>query len=482
MHSAGKREARNPDRYNPSEPYPPPILPSTDFDITMSESEENRSSLPRVDPLDDTSHPIYAYLKLMNDTINQKFETLEQKIDNALLDSQTQIKTLKAEFHRDIVGVLDDISGLQQQLGVTNTSLAENINKTSHVKASLQSEVKKLSERVCLVEGQSSRLSAVENTLQNLSLQNNSHSLPQELPSSNAPQISFQNLLSSTNIAPPHQSISSAPQHVSPVNNMSTFANISGITLDYTKIPTYDGNLFPVHPESFLSKVDQYFSIHPVPDPVRISLISDKLTDKALLWYNTLIPSPQVFDDFSVLFRNHFWSSGRQRSIRNELYRPYSHKDHSTMQDHAMDWINRARYLSPPVDQKEMIDLIISHFSYNISLALRGLRIQTTNELIQQLSYLQITPSHNDHTPQNTNYSNNSSNFNNNNNSRQNATYQNRYQGRNNNQNSNHRSQYNNPPSDPRRTDHQNSPNDDQNSNPIPPLIPPTGNGPRPDL
>ncbi|CAI6360884.1 unnamed protein product [Macrosiphum euphorbiae] len=54
-----------------------------------------------------------------------------------------------------------------------------------------------------------------------------------------------------------------------------------------------------------------------------------------------------------------------------------------------MDWINRARFLRPPIDQPEMVDQLISHFSFNISVALRGLRITTTNELIQQLSHLQ---------------------------------------------------------------------------------------------
>jgi len=71
------------------------------------------------------------------------------------------------------------------------------------------------------------------------------------------------------------------------------------------------------------------------------------------------------------------------------------------MSEHAMDWINRARHLQPPIDQTEMVDQITSHFSYNISLALRGLRILTTNDLIQQLKYLQRA-----HTPSNNNSNN----------------------------------------------------------------------------
>jgi len=72
------------------------------------------------------------------------------------------------------------------------------------------------------------------------------------------------------------------------------------------------------------------------------------------------------------------------------------------MSEHAMDWISRARHLQPPIDQMEMVDQITSHFSYNVSLALRGLRTITTNELIRQLTYLQRT-----NAPQNNHCNNN---------------------------------------------------------------------------
>jgi len=100
-----------------------------------------------------------------------------------------------------------------------------------------------------------------------------------------------------------------------------------------------------------------------------------------------------------------------------------------------MDWINRARHLQPPIDQTEMVDQITSHFSYNIALALRGLRITTTNDLIQQLTYLQCAdaPSNNNNAP--------SSNSNNNN-TPSNSHQQNSY---NNPSNSRQQNSYNNP-------------------------------------
>jgi len=128
--------------------------------------------------------------------------------------------------------------------------------------------------------------------------------------------------------------------------------------------------------------------MHNSSDQVKINCISDNFTGKALLWYNTLLPPPINYNDFVDLFKDYFLSQSLQRSIRNELYRPYYHRNEATMSEHAMDWISRARYLQPPIDQMEMVDQITSHFSYNVSLALRGLRILTTNELIKQLTYL----------------------------------------------------------------------------------------------
>jgi len=81
-----------------------------------------------------------------------------------------------------------------------------------------------------------------------------------------------------------------------------------------------------------------------------------------------------------------------------------------------MDWISRARFLQPPIDQAEMVDQITSHFTFNISIALRGLRITTTNELVQQLSHIQQA-----HSPPNTQNNQNAPSYQNQNNQNRNS-------------------------------------------------------------
>lgn len=53
----------------------------------------------------------------MNDTINDKFEKVEHRvetIESSLLDDQTQLQTFKSEFHGDLVRVLNEVSLVQQ--------------------------------------------------------------------------------------------------------------------------------------------------------------------------------------------------------------------------------------------------------------------------------------------------------------------------------------------------------------------------------
>jgi len=348
----------------------------------------------------------------MSDAFNAQMETVSRnfseydtrmdelcsRIDENDTDIRAKFTQLQSSVNKDLIAIQNDLS-LEQQ----NTQ--ESQKNVTIAQQSLKDTLKVLSDRISLSEGQSSRLAALENKVQQSISTFSVHNISQPIP-----QTSF-NVLTSTTLSNPSQTQTTAPLNISsfsvpkssnslsnrttPAYNNSTISNISGISLDCTKLAPYDGKLTPIHPEEFLEQAKQYFLTQPpLPDQVKINYIKDRFVGDARLWYNTLLPSPSVYQDLLSLFRGHFWSTNQQRAIRNELYRPYFHRDNSSLQKHAMDWINRARFLRPPIDQPEMVDQIISHFSFNISIALRGLRITTTNELVQQLSHLQQT-----HTP-----------------------------------------------------------------------------------
>jgi len=418
MRGAGKRITRPPLRYDPSGQYPSPILPATDFDLTMSGPDEANQSFPS--NLPDSLESLAQLVSNMNDAFNAQLETISRKfseldtrmdelcsrVDDNDTDVRAKFTQFQSSFNKDLIAMQNDISLEQQRSQDSQKSV--NIAQQS-----LKETVKTLNDRISLTEGQGARLAALENKIQNsISFNPPAHNNSQSIP-----QTSFNNILTSTTMSNSVPTYSSIPLNTSsfpvlplsntiPNNTISTYtnntlSNVSGINFDSTKLPTYNGTLSPTHPEEFLEHAEQYFLTQPpVPDQFKINYIKSKFVDDARLWYNTLLPPPSVYTDFLMLFRNHFWSTNQQRAIRNELYRPYFHRDSTSLQKHAMDWISKARFLQPPIDQAEMVDQIISHFTFNISVALRGLRITTTNELIQQLSHLQ--QSHSSSNPQTT--------------------------------------------------------------------------------
>lgn len=84
------------------------------------------------------------------------------------------------------------------------------------------------------------------------------------------PQVSFNSILTSTTVANPIQTQSTVPSnissfsvpncnntfhnHTTPTPNNTTLSNSSGISLDSTKLSSYDGKLVPVHPEEFIEQ------------------------------------------------------------------------------------------------------------------------------------------------------------------------------------------------------------------------------------
>lgn len=253
-------------------------------------------------------------------------------------------------------------------------------------------------------------------------------------------------------------------------NTQSSSINNSSLLLQekYSDVtPAFNGHLTPIHPEAFLVEINDYFRFQDIPDFLKINMIRKRMTGDAKQWFNALTPPPNTFLDFTELFRQHFWSYSKQLMTRNELSRPYSHRDTSSLQKHAIEWINKAKYLNPPIETEILIFQILSHFPETIASPLRILRIKTLNELIDHLFYAE----HSYRSPNN-NFNNNSSNSpsnsydnrpNNNNNNSNRNNYQDRFQGR---------PHYNND----RRQNPSNNPTSNSSATPNTSQTPPTGN------
>jgi len=82
-----------------------------------------------------------------------------------------------------------------------------------------------------------------------------------------------------------------------------------------------------------------------------------------------------------------------QRKIRNEIVQPYQYRSPVGINTHAMAWIAKAKYLSPSIDQFDLVGIIIQHYPSTLVMANRGRGPQTTNALLSVLTEIEESTS-----------------------------------------------------------------------------------------
>jgi len=202
--------------------------------------------------------------------------------------------------------------------------------------------------------------------------------LPQTAWSSD--HVSFHPATNSTSLAqdgprPPTSQMYSS--NLSSLSQVERFADV---------VSEFNGRYQDLHPEKFLQQLNQYFTYYGQTDTQRVDLFQRRLTEHARIWFESLLPAPTTYDEAKMLFRQQFWSAATQRKIRNEIFREYQYRSPSGIANHAMIWIAKAKYLSPPVDPLDLIGVIIQHYPAALGVAIRGRGPRTTNELLAVLT------------------------------------------------------------------------------------------------
>lgn len=64
-----------------------------------------------------------------------------------------------------------------------------------------------------------------------------------------------------------------------------------------------------LHPEKFLEQLDQYFQYHCMPGLQQVSLTQRRLNGDAKVWFDALMPTPNTYEEFKIIFRGQFWSN-----------------------------------------------------------------------------------------------------------------------------------------------------------------------------
>lgn len=183
-----------------------------------------------------------------------------------------------------------------------------------------------------------------------------------------------------------------------PLNSTNNFHTLNNSCLERLSdaVPQFNGHRNDVHPEKFLYELNQYFLNQPLTDNYKICTFQRRLFGNARTWYDSLLPCPETYRELVALFRQQFWSFSTQRRVRNEIFSPFQYKFPGGLVNHAMKWISKAKYLSPPIESYDLVGIITQHFPTNLKMAILGRNPKTTNELLTVLSEIEESSCDND--------------------------------------------------------------------------------------
>ena len=106
-------------------------------------------------------------------------------------------------------------------------------------------------------------------------------------------------------------------------------------------------------------------------------------------WYDLYIDDTDMtYNDFKTIFKEHYWDIRKQAEIRNKVINGYYHpKIDSSMGKH-MKMAQIAKFLEPPIEERELTSLIGGHFPSEIRSAIIDARPNTLEETMRLLEDL----------------------------------------------------------------------------------------------
>lgn len=344
MFAAGLRDTRPPDRLIDRllESSNPKMSSNTPHNTT-SGTDDPIPTTPSVSKPEVSLADLFGFMKEAKEENKQRFDQLDKCI-NSFGQRQDAVEVRATKIEKNV----STLHRMSQEQATTISRIDQDVN-------ALKDVIKKLQTSNSIVPPPSSTL------------------------------------LNSTNLIFDHTTTPCPPTNVTMPSILSSSMNQSERLFDI--VSEFTGKRQNLHPEKFLSQLDQYFQYYCLSNEQRIELFQRRLAGNAHVWFDSLMPIPSLYDELKSLFRQQFWSAATQRKIRNEIFQPYQYRSASGIASHAMSWIAKAKYLSPPMNQFDLVGIIIQHYPSALGMAIRGRGPQTTNELLTILTEIEESTS-----------------------------------------------------------------------------------------
>lgn len=145
------------------------------------------------------------------------------------------------------------------------------------------------------------------------------------------------------------------------------------------------------HPVAFVRQLEQYFTLAGVHGDFQLACALDCLEGAPAVWGEAFRQDFKDFDDFRAAFLKEFWGEQRQRDVRMGLYGgTYSRSVALSMADYFLQLVTKARYLTPPMHDGEVIAVALHHYPLAIERTLLAANPSSVAEalaLLRKLDY-----------------------------------------------------------------------------------------------
>jgi hypothetical protein len=137
----------------------------------------------------------------------------------------------------------------------------------------------------------------------------------------------------------------------------------------------------------FLCELDGYFTLKKMPNELRLPLCFRAIKDPfAKQWFATVYDAVGTYEKFKIAFANLLWGQTCQAQIRCNIYQDCWDKSKNDMYtEHYIRCAGVASMLNPEMLKKDLVGVMINHFSVEAQSSAICSNLKTTQETLSFL-------------------------------------------------------------------------------------------------
>jgi hypothetical protein len=165
------------------------------------------------------------------------------------------------------------------------------------------------------------------------------------------------------------------------------FANNS--PMNEMTLPTFHDSLNQIALH-FLRDLDEYYRIKNVPEPLKLPLAMQAVTDPTTKsWFSTMYGELHDYEHFRMLFTKFLWNSPTQSRIRRLIYQDkFTMQNGESMMSHYLRYAKLVTNLQPAMLEEDLVGALTSHYPTVVQRSLISGNVKTTQDAINLLGKL----------------------------------------------------------------------------------------------